>query len=387
MLAAAKPASEPAHLTLETIVPYLLENQLVSARDVVEGNFTIQDRSRRNRNFAARTGEEGRGLLVKQAGSFHDAHAVATVRIEAALTRSLAEEAAFEDVRDAAPEFVHYDRERHVLVTALIEPATSMTKFHQNLGKPVFPADSADAAASVLARFHDAASDAARAGLMPFLGHDIPFAWKIGEWCSGPRTRDAAINEREYATLVRGMRFWKRVPAMQARWLKQDGVVHGDPRWDNLLLTAGEGAHGGLNVRLIDWEFAGRGDPTWDATFYLAEHLRFWLWSARGKPGRGLEDVEKRATFKLPRAHAGARRFWRSYARARRWSPAARARAFARLREFLPFHLALFGYEGVHGSRDLPAPCRAAAEMAVLADEDPDRCLERWLGIVAEEAS
>jgi hypothetical protein len=64
------------------------------------------------------------------------------------------------------------------------------------------------------------------------------------------------------------------IPALRqsaARWLPSV-VIHGDLKADNCVLDPAPGAEG-HRARLVDWEFAGLGDPAWDLGSMIAEHL------------------------------------------------------------------------------------------------------------------
>ena len=50
--------------------------------------------------------------------------------------------------------------------------------------------------------------------------------------------------------------------------------VHGDLRWANILVLDGATP---ADVRLVDWEFSGLGDPRWDVGCFITEALSVWL--------------------------------------------------------------------------------------------------------------
>jgi len=60
-------------------------------------------------------------------------------------------------------------------------------------------------------------------------------------------------------------------------------LVHGDVKWSNFLLTQTVGRQGS-RLKLIDWEFAGLGDPCWDLGSAFHDYLSFWLFSLSPLP-------------------------------------------------------------------------------------------------------
>lgn len=134
--------------------------------------------------------------------------------------------------------------------------------------------------------------------------------------------------------------------SMRDAW-RSTHLVHGDLRWANCLV---DGAGG---VVLVDWEYAGLGDPAWDLGCALAEHLAWGplgpetcpdpLGDPAGLAVRAVEDVVGEwawildaytadsphavgVTLDLARTHLGARLLqialqW-TY-----WSPTDAARA------------------------------------------------------------
>ncbi|MEZ4571350.1 MAG: phosphotransferase [Thermomicrobiales bacterium] len=66
--------------------------------------------------------------------------------------------------------------------------------------------------------------------------------------------------------------------------------MHHDLKWDNILVYPKEET-GPTEVKIIDWEMAGIGDPCWDVGTLLSEFVAFWALSipvVGGEPYEGL---------------------------------------------------------------------------------------------------
>lgn len=367
-------------VSLDNVVPYLLQAQLLSSADAVDRDLEVEDRTRRNRNFKV-VRAEGPGLLVKQSGNPNDEGMRATLEAEAELLRAVALDPSLRPARWFAPAFVHHLRRDAVLVTELVHPATSMTKDHLNGGDVHFPEDAAVTAGRILATFHETLGAAARAGHLPFVPRTVPYAWTSRDAFRRPAREVGAASATFGKLLDEHAGFYDRLPALRERWAASDGVVHGDVRWDNFLLTAGPAPADNLNLRLIDWELVTRGDPAWDVSAFLAEYVRFWFSTTMMHRTTDLDDVRRRAPVPLERCHASARAFVAAYARRRRLAEKGRRELLARIHDYFPFNLVVIGFENLQRQTHVPGVSRAALTMAARAAEEPAAALAEWLGL------
>lgn len=370
----------PARLSLDDLVPYLVDRRLLPARVAVDHPLTLQDVSRRNRVFRVLV-PGGRNLLVKQAGNPARDELRSGIAAEAALLRAVARREAFARARRCAPRFVAYDPSRLVLVTELVHPATTLTKYHLNVGDVRFPKEGARTAAWLLADLRIAAARETRRGGLRFLPGEPPPTWALLEGrgeLDSPAARAVARDAARRRSLAH------RIEEVRAAWPDHDDLVHGDARWDNVLVTQGQGPRGALNARLIDWEMARRGDAAWDVAFGLGEYLRFWLSAMVFDPVQRLEDAFARAPFPLERAHDAARCFLAAYTLRCRLGSGARAGLLERACAHLPAALGVVALEFAQVQAEPPGVARVALEMAERSAEEPATCAEAWLGLRGE---
>lgn len=156
-----------------------------------------------------------------------------------------------------APYLAHSDPDRGILITELLDPATTL---HDFMGRnPLDDPAVLDGLANVLARLHQGNVDDTHlpparpwmlardsGGLHEQLHHLLP----------NPAARAAVM-----ACINRA----------QATW-RETCLIHGDLKWDNCLLQSGP--DGTVQIRLVDWELAGLGDPAWDVATAVQEYLQ-----------------------------------------------------------------------------------------------------------------
>jgi hypothetical protein len=358
---------------------FLLEAQLLSPADAVDGRLLCEDRSRRNRNFKV-IAPSGQNLLVKQAGS---EEARQTLQTEARLLEATLQHPDLRELRAWAPKFVHADLHEGLLVTELVHPATSLTNLHLNRGRPTFGVGSARAVAAAVATYGEAGGAALRAGRFGDLRLTRPFAWEILERSSS-RAREGRALQKAFVDLVHAStHLFDHLGALDAAYQEGVDLVHGDARWDNFLVTHGDGPEGLLNLRLIDWEFAGRGDGAWDVAFLLAEYVRFWLNQTHGRAVGNEADLAE-ATGIAPAAwHESAQALLRAYLERRGLVGAQRAAFLDRIALYLPTALMVAPWEALQNKTTLPDVTRVGVAIAARVAENPSREIRRLWGVRA----
>jgi aminoglycoside phosphotransferase (APT) family kinase protein len=100
----------------------------------------------------------------------------------------------------------------------------------------------------------------------------------------------------------------QRLRALEAAW-KPTTLMHGDAKLDNVLVRMSERPR----VWIVDWAFAGVGDPAWDVGSMLQSSLLLWLYGVPFQAGVPFEDAVARSSFPITLAQAFTREFLRSY--------------------------------------------------------------------------
>jgi len=254
-------------LTATSVVPYLLDQGLVSARAVVEGKLEVSVLDRRNRSFFVRDGVNG-GIFLKQARN-PDPTGLGTLEREARLYRSLqGRDAGPSTALSALPAIERYDPFRRALALELFADCESVAEHHSRSGDGT--GELARSAGALLAALHQELaarmSDAAVVAGLP----------RARPWMTGlHRTGLAALKTLGAPaaaiadTLSRMPQLIALLSMLEPHW-RADTLVHGDLRWDNWLIVRGPG---GRQLKVIDWELVDVGDSAFDVGTILKEYL------------------------------------------------------------------------------------------------------------------
>jgi hypothetical protein len=296
------------HLNVANVGHFLIWRGLLNAGAIVAGDLSVLDASRRNRNFKVIRGA-GPGLFIKEMREMQP-DAMATLRREAACY-----EAAREDptLSRLMPRLLAYDPGRHVLTLELLPEAESLADYHAR--EKTWPAEIGQMLGEGLGLYHarpaPIADNAALGALFP---RQIPvvLTWQKGGHAAlgqygriGPALSALIRQHPEFETLL---------DAVGAEW-RFDSLIHGDMKWDNVLIFPGQG---GLDFRIVDWELADLGDADWDVGAVLQSFLTVWIMSmpiGSGLPpehyvAMAAQPIEPRPALERSMRFGAARLVW-----------------------------------------------------------------------------
>jgi Ser/Thr protein kinase RdoA (MazF antagonist) len=294
-------------LESRNVAHYLLARSGDERRRVMSGDFMVVDAGRRNKNFKVLHGD-GSGLFVKQVRD-DSPSARATLEREAAFYRALAERPALARLAALCPRFVAWDGRAHVLTVELVAGGRSLQELQAERGE--LSVDWARAVGGALATLHaGAASLLAEGGLteLPALPRLTPWVLSLTDWnaaAPGLTRAHAQLVAQVQSTPTLAQALWR----LRREW-QQGGLVHGDMKWDNVVLLGAEPA--APDVRLVDWELVDLGDPAWDMAGLLQSFVVHWLGRFPELAQRSLEALCA-ADPALPRLHAATRALQAAY--------------------------------------------------------------------------
>jgi thiamine kinase-like enzyme len=274
---------------------------------VVDGDLTVVEAHRRNRNFKLMR-KRGPGLFVKQVQQW-EAQAMATIQREGtcyAMARRVPELASLAGL---LPQFLAFDPIRHVLVLELLSGYETLAEYHQRLR--TFPAEIAEALARALGTYHretrEKLEGTAQAAIFP---KTVPWALSIHlqqpEWFQSL----SAANSQLLQIVKKYDEFASTLDELRTRW-NCSGLMHGDLKWDNCLTQTD--AAGKPVIKVVDWEMADLGDPLWDVAAILQSYLAHWILSMPVWPGASTEQMMARAQWPLETMQVPMRTFWTTY--------------------------------------------------------------------------
>lgn len=294
-------------LAQQELLPYLLDRGLVTRQSVVEGDLAIEDASRHNRNYTVMR-DRAPSYLVKQGGH---AAGFATVSYEAAVLQCLARLDG-QPLTRMLPRSVLYDRESDLLILELLRDAQDLRAYHNRRGR--FPRSLAARVGGFLGTLHALPLPAGMDGEGFTLSRRVPPVLSLHQPPLALIQTVSGGNLRLIALIHRFPALCASIAAARAGW-QATSLIHGDARWDNVLVTRPDGGRGRSTVRLIDWESASIGDPCWDAGSFLSEYLAHWLGSIPSVGDVPPGQLVALARVPLERVQPAMHAFWRAYTR------------------------------------------------------------------------
>jgi aminoglycoside phosphotransferase (APT) family kinase protein len=361
-------------LDIADVLPYLLERDLISARAVVDGGLRIVDMSRRNRVFVV-TAEGEPGFVVKQpsdadgAGVRHEALVLGRLRAA--------------DARLAArlPVPISYDPADGVLVLEAARDAQDLRERH---ARGRFSRELAAHAGRALALLH---------GTSPALLGDQAAPWDP-RWTlrlHRPSLKAAHHMTGAASELVRTIQRSDELCAAldELSASRHDGVViHGDIRWENVLTArAPSGASPRRSrVLLLDWESAGRGDPSLDVGAFFGEYLHAWLRSIPIVEPKDPGLLLAHAGHPLARMRPALNAFWLTYARHSASDAQELSRLLRRCASCAAVRVLTSAYEESLSRHELSGSARFALQLSLNILRRPDEAIAHLLGISASWA-
>ena len=359
----------PALLDIADVAPYLLERDLISARAVVDGGLKIVDMSRRNRVFVVSADDEP-GFVVKQPFDADEAG----VRQEAAVLERL--RAANPRLAARLPVPVSYDRAAGVLVFEAARDAQDLGDRH---ARGRFSCALAAQVGAALALLH-ATPPAA-------LGDEVT-RWNPS-WAlqlHRPSLQAAHHMTGAASELVKTIQRCEELCAAldELHASGQDGtLIHGDMRWENVLIAraTASGASRRSRMLLVDWESAGRGDPSLDLGTFFGEYLHSWLRSIPivdpTEPGRLLAHAGR----PLARMRPALSAFWLSYAHNSPASTYELRRLLRGAASWAAVRVLACAFEDSLSRHELRGSAHIALQLSLNIFQRPDEAIARLLGI------
>jgi aminoglycoside phosphotransferase (APT) family kinase protein len=251
-------------LDSRTVVDYLLERGAIDPGDVLDRSLTVVDRSRRNTCFAV-SRDDRPGLFVKQP-RLDDPHESPGLLRDATLAAAGESSAVLALL---APQLRFYDPRNRVLVVELLAGAEELSAHALRAGG-VAPAI-AGALGRAVGRLHAAVpADVAGAQTGRATASILWFGQTPDERLPRQTPAIAALRDaaRHDPDLSRGL------AELREEW-RSDAFVHGDLKWENVMVTPEPEPV----VHLVDWETSGAGDAAWDVGGLLHAYLRMWVTS------------------------------------------------------------------------------------------------------------
>jgi thiamine kinase-like enzyme len=360
-------------LSERELVDYLLERELISARSIAVGDLTIVNVSRRNRNFKVLS-KDGPCYMIKQGEDggtgpgtlYHEAFAYRFLSTASTVCS-----------QGFLPILCDFDEPRNVLVLELTTRAHNLRHFQVRRKK--FGLVIARRIGHALAALHS----------LPLTHSGGRFDSWYQPWAFTLALPDHSIF-RDISSanldLIRTIQsypiFRKRLVEVQDRW-EPRALLHGDFKWDNCVAFATPGSEWTTRVRIVDWEFAGIGDPCWDVGSVLTDYLMTWLMSIPVTGESTPERWVELAGFPLESMRPSIAAFWNAYRERTAWKGDAARGFILKSTELCAVRLLQTLYEHLHQSAAIGGSIYCALQLVLNLLERPEEGAAQLLGLTA----
>jgi thiamine kinase-like enzyme len=300
-------------LNTKNVAHYLMERGLVTRASLVDGDLSIVETTRRNKNYKI-IRRKSPAYFVKQVQKW-DAQAIASLRCESSCYWLASNDPDFAALAPLLPPYFDFDVAANILVLGLLPGSESLTDFHRRRGE--FPLETAGELAKILATCHaQIPARALKSSLENTFSKRVPWILSIDQMNAGGTPGISGGNAQIVQIIQRYSEFQQCLAKLRNRW-QAECLTHGDVKWDNCLVLSKDDRSGAGELKLIDWELADFGDPCWDAGAVFQAYLSFWIFSMPQHAEASADDLVAQAQFPVEKMQPAMRHFWKTYVEAK----------------------------------------------------------------------
>jgi aminoglycoside phosphotransferase (APT) family kinase protein len=301
-------------LNSENLTAWLASQGISCNQAVVRGDFEVTSIERRNRGF--RINSRDGGVFVKQVRTPHRDLIDSSRReanwyraIEASQNNDTTQEQPARTeppghLRALVPKFVAADSARLILAVELLRNAIDLKEFQRQQSNR-YPELIATGLARALGELHRTRPSLAPAPLIT----SRPEIFSITRRRLSDLVPETAITQRLAAVIAAESDIPQRLDRLATEWQAQC-VIHGDLRWENVLIT---NVTGTPQLYLIDWEHAQAGDPLWDVAGAIESYIRIGMLSQESLLPVVQQPETPPGVFSVGPATTAAAQFWHAY--------------------------------------------------------------------------
>ena len=264
-----------------------------------------------------------------------------------------------------------------MLILELLRDAVNVHEHHAQRGR--CPVRSAAALGLALSRCHRLS----RPALLTIDAARLPVRtpWVLSLHRPGPELfREVSSANLQLIRIIQSTaEFSRQLDELREGW-RVDSLIHNDIKWENCLVS-GPDPNGKVQVKIIDWEFAGRGDSCWDAGAIFSNFLSSWLFSV---PVTGEEPPDRYlelAQYPLEPMQPAIRAYWRAYARGMGLQPEGAHEFLMRAMRYAAARLIQTGFEQMQHSTHLTGNLVCLLQLSLNIMRTPQEAMVHLLGI------
>jgi aminoglycoside phosphotransferase (APT) family kinase protein len=246
----------------------------------------------------------GRGWVVKQASPLDLTH-VRLLDREAALYELARNDVWGKPLRALQPHLRAYDAGVHALIFELIAYDTGWDHLRRATVKP-------DALGRLIGRALASIHIVVPTTAMPTELFAPRLPWILQLDRTDPEAADQASMRAMMQLVQREPALGQALAHVAEGWQVQT-FIHGDAKLDNVLVRMTRRQR----LWLIDWAFAGEGDPAWDIGSVVRSCLLLWIFGIAFRRSEPLREAAQRSVFPLTLVRSFTSAFLSHYLAAR----------------------------------------------------------------------
>jgi hypothetical protein len=369
-------------LSVDSVASFLLDRALIDVSWIIDGALTIRSVARRNRNLRVE-GPGGAGFFIKQPDDpAHCAHE--TLRSEAAFHQFCRAEPGLAEVTQFVPRLIQCDIEQAILVFELIPDAISLWAEQEKLSLNGPSLEVVRSLGEMLGTIH-------RILRLTSRDQDPRLAWLSRglPWVMTLHQPSAAIlaglspATRETLRILQTQEVFRAGLGPMSREWRPESVIHGDVRFENVLVRRSPAGQEGDDVELwiADWELARIGDPAWDLAGALQDCLACWVSSMPLSIELSADEMIARAGVPLTALRGATCALWRGYRVGAGLDPPDARELLRRAVAFSAVRLIQSAFEAADGADRLPRRSVLMLQISENLLAEPERGQVQLYGI------
>jgi hypothetical protein len=338
----------------------------------VEGNLQVQNVSRRNVNFKV-ISRDSPSYLIKMP---RDHAGLATIAHEAKVYQFFLSNSK-DFARYYLPSFYEYDSVKGLLILEFLDDSQDLRIFYSQGGR--FPIVIGTQMGELLGALHREIPSQKKI----FEADPRYFARLPGSFLlHRPRLEIfhevSAANLQMIKILQRFGTFGELVDRLLQEWMPT-AFIHCDIKCDNFLVCRTSLRKNDLKI--VDWEAAGFGDPCWDIGSIFCDYLFFWVQSMPVTGDSPPEQFMTVASYPLNKMQPAIRSFWQSYVTSTDLDPLNAGEYLIRSVRYGAVRLLQSAYEQMQYSTLLTGNIICLLQLSFNILERPQEAIVHLLGI------
>lgn len=364
-------------ITPQNVIHYLIGKGIESPEVIVDGDFISVDTSRRCRNVKV-IRKEGLGYFFKQAKQ-PEPQLINSLQREATCYWLAEHEPSFAALKPLLPKYVYYDPAQVVLLVGLLPESENLTEYHYRTQS--FPLPLAEQLGRALGSYHKGISEQflqhPRAAIFP---KELPWILSFHQQQRNLMIGLSQGNHQLHELINRYPELPQKLSELQAGWAI-NGLVHGDMKWDNVVVYASEENPEGEALKVIDWELADLGDTAWDTGAIFQSYLSFWVVNMQIGSGAIGPQVVIETPFALEKMQPAINGFWAAYADTMQLQGEAREQMLERCMKYAAVRMIQTTYEHLANATQMAPHTINLMQLSMNILNQPKDAIRQLLGL------